>query len=300
MKPKSSSALAAEAKLKEFYAKAHIELENKLCEADRKDINKLQYCAEYASGICTYMCERQKVTAPKFGYMKAQSELNEKMRAVLVDWMIAVCDKFNLLHETLFMATNMLDRFLDLEKISKSKLQTVGVAAMVIASKYEEIYPPELKDFIHVTEKSVSKSEVINMENQILKRLKFELSAPSILRFIERFSKLTSCSEYVQSLALYFAELLLLDYNMLRFLPSLIASACVYLAIKATKGCAPAWTDTIRSQSEHSEEEVKNCAKELLESLKNHEKAGTQATKKRFSSKKNNEVSKIKFEGISL
>ncbi len=299
-KPKSSSVLAAEAKLREFYAKAQVELENKLPEADRKDSNKQAYCAEYAGGICTYMCERQRVTAARYGYMKNQPELNEKMRAVLMDWMCAVCEKFNLLHETLFLATNLVDRYLEQEKVSKAKLQLVGVAALVIASKYEEIYPPEIRDFIHLTERTVSKDEVIKMEGQILKRLKFELSGPSILRFLERFNKLLGGSEQMLCLGMYFAELQLLDYNMLKHMPSMIAAASVYLANKVAKGSAPVWGEYIRSQSGLSEEDVKTCAKELLEVVKTEEKAGTQATKKRFGQKKLMEVAKMRIEGVSL
>ena len=299
-KPKCPAVLAAELKLKEFYAKAQIDLESKLSDADRKDINKLAYCAEYAGGICTYMCERQKVTAARCGYMKNQPEINEKMRTVLIDWMCAVSEKFNLLHETLFLAANIVDRFLELEKVTKSKLQLVGVAALVIASKYEEIYPPEVKDFIHVTERAVTKEEVLKMEGLILRKIRFELSGPSILRFIERFEKITSTSEQVHSLALYFAELQLLDYNMLNHLPSLIAAACVYLANKVVRSVTPTWPDYAKTQSGHTDEEVKTCAKELLESIKVQEKAATQATKKRFSSRKYLEASKTRIDSVML
>ena len=79
------------------------------------------------------------------------------MRSILVDWLVDVHLKFKLLPETLFITINLIDRFLEKSKVTKTRLQLVGVTALFIASKYEEIYPPELKDFIYITDRAYSK-----------------------------------------------------------------------------------------------------------------------------------------------
>ena len=89
--------------------------------------------------------------------MANQKEINDKMRAILVDWLIEVHSKFKLQKETLFITINIIDRFLEKTVVSKSRLQLVGVTALLIASKYEEIYPPELKDFVYITDRAYSK-----------------------------------------------------------------------------------------------------------------------------------------------
>ena len=89
--------------------------------------------------------------------MANQKEINDKMRAILVDWLIEVHSKFKLQKETLFLTINIIDRFLEKTIVSKSKLQLVGVTALLIASKYEEIYPPEVKDFVYITDRAYSK-----------------------------------------------------------------------------------------------------------------------------------------------
>jgi cyclin B len=89
--------------------------------------------------------------------MANQKEINDKMRAILVDWLIEVHSKFKLQKETLFITINIIDRFLEKTIVSKSRLQLVGVSALLIASKYEEIYPPELKDFVYITDRAYSK-----------------------------------------------------------------------------------------------------------------------------------------------
>lgn len=62
---------------------------------------------------------------------------------------------------------------------------------MLIACKYEEIYAPEIRDFIYMTDKAYSKEQILNLETDILKTLDFNMTVPSSYRFLERFIKLS-------------------------------------------------------------------------------------------------------------
>lgn len=166
-------------------------------ETDIKDAKKLTCPTEYVAGIVRYLRSRETVTASKPGYLKNQPELNENMRAKLIDWLIAMSDKFNLLSETLFLAANIVDRYLDHERIQKSRLPLVGVAAILIASKVEEYYPPSLHDFSRASEKIYMKEEVLKMEMSIFKQLKYDISGATVFRFIERYTKLTGATELI-------------------------------------------------------------------------------------------------------
>ena len=90
------------------------------------------------------------------------------MRAILVDWLVEVHMKFKLLPETLYCTINIIDRFLEHEKCTRAKLQCVGVTAMLIASKYEEIYAPEVRDFVYITDKAFPREEILRMEQKML------------------------------------------------------------------------------------------------------------------------------------
>lgn len=120
--------------------------------------------AEYARDVCSHMLKTETQNSAKIGYMQKQTDINEKMRAILVDWLIEVHYKFKLLPETLFLTVNLIDRFLDKETIHRTKLQLVGVTAMLIASKYEEIYAPEVKDFVYITDRAYQKDEILKQE----------------------------------------------------------------------------------------------------------------------------------------
>lgn len=94
-------------------------------------------------------------------YMTTQEDINEKMRSVLVDWLIEVHLKFKLLPETLYLTINLIDRYLSRVKVTRKRLQLVGVTSMLIASKYEEIYPPEIKDFVFVTDQAYNREDLL-------------------------------------------------------------------------------------------------------------------------------------------
>lgn len=71
----------------------------------------------------------------------------------------------------------------------RSKLQLVGGTAMYIASKFEEIFPPEIADFSYITDDTYTKSQIVRMERLILKELDFNLAAPNTHTFLLRFLK---------------------------------------------------------------------------------------------------------------
>jgi hypothetical protein len=131
---------------------------------DRPDAGNTQAVAEYAADIFKYLRERETVMRLKDDYMQSQQDVTEKMRMILVDWLVEVHWKFKLSPDTLFLTIHLLDRYLSHVNVKRTKLQLVGVTCMLLASKHEEIYPPEIKDFVHVTDKAYTKQEILNME----------------------------------------------------------------------------------------------------------------------------------------
>ena len=83
--------------------------------------------------------------------MVKQLHINEKMRSILVDWIVEVDKKLQLRPETIFLTVNLLDRYLEKQVCAKDRLQLIGTACLFIASKYEEIYPPNLKTLVEIT-----------------------------------------------------------------------------------------------------------------------------------------------------
>lgn len=154
------------------------------------------------------------------------------MREILIDWLVEVHLKFKLLPETLYLTVNIIDRYLDKQIVLRNKLQLVGVTAMLIASKYEEIYPPIVTDFVYITDNAYSKSEILEMEESILTSLEFGIHFTSQLRFLERYFYLKDTSENEKFLAQFLVEGCLIQYNMLKYNSSILAASALYLSSK--------------------------------------------------------------------
>ena len=164
-----------------------------------------------------------------FGYMKNQTDINEKMRAMLIDWIIDVHFKFKLKADTLFLTVWLIDKYLSLKKVKRSKLQLIGVTCMLIACKYEEIYSPEVFDFVYITENSYEKKDIINLELEILVLLEFNVTVPTSNSFYEIISSSLSFSTQEFFLGKYLLEMFLLDYRSLKYKPSEIANTVCFI-----------------------------------------------------------------------
>ena len=138
---------------------------------DKPDIADCQHVTEFIPGICEHLFATEEIDLPSANYMSKQIDVNEKMRGILVDWIIEVHLKFKLLPETLFLTVSLIDRYLEQTQIMRTKLQLVAVSAMLIASKYEEIYAPEVRDFVFITDNAYTREEILQMEMSILTTL---------------------------------------------------------------------------------------------------------------------------------
>merc|ERR1719217_120697 len=124
--------------------------------------------------------------------MESQADINPKMRAILIDWLVEGHMKYKLKAETLFLSISILDRFLAKKRVSRKKLQLVGVVATLIAAKYEEIYPPEINDLVYICDKAYTNNEIKEMEIVMLTVLEFQLRVPTAVSFLDRFAKINS------------------------------------------------------------------------------------------------------------
>ena len=164
-----------------------------------------------------------------------QTNINEKMRAILIDWLIDVHLKFNLLSETLFLTINIIDRYLEKKTINRNYLQLVGVTSLLIACKYEEIYPPETKALVYITDNAYEQKELIDMEVDILKTLNFDVTIVSIVKYIEYIKIKMNYNNFQLNKIMYFAELSIINYNMLKYSPFIIAISCSLIIDKNNK-----------------------------------------------------------------
>ncbi|KFY21928.1 hypothetical protein V493_06983 [Pseudogymnoascus sp. VKM F-4281 (FW-2241)] len=230
------------------------EVEDPILDLDAEDIDDPLMVAEYVHEIFDYLKELEVATMPNPVYMKHQEDLEWKMRGILVDWLIEVHTRFHLLPETLFLAVNILDRFLSAKVVQLDRLQLVGVTAMFIASKYEEVLSPHVQNFRHVADDGFTEAEILSAERYVLSALNYDLSYPNPMNFLRRISKADNYDIETRTLGKYLMEISLLDHRFMGYLPSEIAASSMYLARKILdKG---PWDATIAHYAGYSEEQI--------------------------------------------
>ncbi|XP_052173434.1 G2/mitotic-specific cyclin S13-7-like isoform X2 [Diospyros lotus] len=196
-------------------------------------------------------------------YMDSQPEINERMRSILVDWLIEVHLKFELMPETLYLTANIVDRYLASTTVRRRELQLLGMAAMLIASKYEEIWAPEVNDFVCISDRAYTNEQVLVMEKSILGSLEWNLTVPTPYVFLARFIKASVPDQDVENMAYFLGELGIMGYDAIIFCPSMLAASAVYAA-RCTLSKSPLWNETLKLHTGFSEPQLMDCAKLLV------------------------------------
>ena len=221
---------------------------------DQNDGENVLLAPNLTNDIYMYIRHLEEKLALRKDFLSNQTQLTPRMRSRLVDWIIAVHHQFKLLPETLYLTIALMDRFFEKEIVSKDKIQLCGVTAFFIASKYEEIYPPELRDFLLICD-SCTKGDLIKMEMSFLRVLKFDLSNPLPLHFLRRFSKAAHADSRIHTMAKYLMELSLIEYECSTWKPSLLAATSLYLTLRMiSENCD--WNDTLAFYSNYKEEQL--------------------------------------------
>jgi len=195
-----------------------------------------------------------------------QDQLSEKYRQYLVDWLAELHFKFKMWPETLFVTVGIIDKTLmNWPNFKKTDLQCLGITALHIAGKYEEIYPPELKTILKVIDNAVTREQVVNLEFRILQILNFDMVWPSILRFMERFAIIAGFNKEQQMIAQMWCDFILLDMALLKQRPSVLGAVAVYATNMITTKNRPCWNSRLRKCSHGiGEETIKPLAKQLF------------------------------------
>ena len=194
----------------------------------------ISYTGEYLNEIYSNLLydEKQAKLKPKIGYMKMQNDINEQMRAILIDWLIEVHYRFRLKSETLFQTVWIIDTYLSIYPIIRARLQLLGIASLLISCKSQEIYYPQLNELIDITDGAYIKEELIEMETHVLKVLNFNIVSPTSNDFYNIIAKAFNFDGRQYLLGKYFLESSLIDYQMIKYSPSVIAVSCAYIVMK--------------------------------------------------------------------
>ncbi|XP_050363493.1 cyclin-A1-1-like [Argentina anserina] len=257
-----------------------------------------QLCATFACDIYKHLRTSEVKRRPSTDYMdKIQKDINPSMRAILVDWLVEVAEEYRLVPDTLYLTVNYIDRYLSGNPMNRQRLQLLGVACMMIASKYEEICAPQVEEFCYITDNTYFKEEVLEMESSVLNYLKFEMTAATTKCFLRRFVRAAQGaielpSMQLECLANYLAELSLLDYSMLSYAPSLIAASAIFLANYITIPSKRPWNATLQHYTLYQPSDLRECVKDLHRLCCDDQNSSLPAIREKYSQHKYKYVAK--------
>ncbi|XP_035903835.1 G2/mitotic-specific cyclin-B3 [Anopheles stephensi] len=222
--------------------------------------NDIYQVSEYAQDIFEYLKARE--PAYKIpDYMGRQKHLTKRMRALLVDWMIEIQETFELNHETLYLAVKILDTYLSRVTIGHEVLQLVGIAGMLIASKYDERLPPTVDDFVYFCDGAYDRTDLLKMERTVFRTIEYDLGFPLSYRFLRRYARVNRIPMMTLTLARYILETSLMDYHTVHVRDSKLACAALFIARRMLD--QPGWNETLEHYSSYKVEQFKETIKLL-------------------------------------
>lgn len=184
---------------------------------------------------------REVTYAPSPSYLLRHPQIKPKMRSLLLDWLVEVCEEFLLHRETYYLAVNFIDRFFTLSRdFEKAGIQTLGITCLFMAAKLQEIYPPHISKFAELTDGACTERNIVTFELRVVKQLGWQLAPVTPVAWLELFLQtrarptttlnFVSNAQYDKRLfteAARLVDLCSLDIQSLRFKPSVLAAAAI-------------------------------------------------------------------------
>ncbi|CAM6110077.1 unnamed protein product [Calypogeia fissa] len=249
-----------------------------------------QMCSIYAVDIYQHLRMQEVKRRPTTEFMEGlQQDINPSMRGILVDWLVEVAEEYKLVPDTLYLTVSYIDRFLSKNVVNRQRLQLLGVSCMLIAAKYEEICAPQVEEFCYITDNTYAREEVLEMERRVLTNLHFELTTPTTKSFLRRFIRASQAGTpelQLEFLGNYLAELTLVEYTFLHYLPSMVAASAVFVARLTIYGTSNPWTSTLRHYTGYRAADLKECVKEIHELQCNTRNCTLPAIREKYSQHK--------------
>ncbi|CAE6521190.1 unnamed protein product [Rhizoctonia solani] len=196
-----------------------------------RDIKKLLE-EEYREEVMEYMLDMEKRTMSSSAAMDMQPELQWEMRPCLVDFLIEVHVQFRLRPETLYLAMNIVDRYVSRRVVYKKHYQLVGCSALWIAAKFEDAKDrvPTVQDLHSMCRGTYDESAFIQMEGHVLATIQWTVGHPTAEAWL-RIACTSVCFEdtETQHVARFIMETTLFHREFIDFPPSVLANASLLL-----------------------------------------------------------------------
>jgi len=261
--------------------KAQLIQRNVFYDIEKENANNHYESPDFSFGVFEYMKWREEQFEFKPYLDNYQTQISESDRRSFIDWMVEYQEIAEVNHETLYLAVRLCDYFFARQKISHAHLQLYGFVGYLLASKFEERWPPTFEDMIYISDDAYSRDDIIQAELSMLKTLEFDINIPHSYRYLRRYAKCCGMDMKCLTVARFYLELTLMEYEYVTESQSLLAAASLWITlltlgydVEQRTQTAPIrkykkhWADILSYYTGHQEWEVIPLALRLLNTVR--------------------------------
>ena len=180
--------------------------------------NSSLFPTEYMNELWDFFTEKDNLNNYCYDCInEKQTEINKHMRSILVDWLISLQNNFFYKTKTLFLTINLIDRYLSQRDIFKTRFQLLGVTALFIAVKYNEIISPQTKEYSNITANTFDVQQILLMENELMDLLDFQVDLSLSLDFFGLLAILYKFNKKEYRFGTFLLEAFLLSLNCCKY-----------------------------------------------------------------------------------
>ena len=223
---------------------------------------------DYGDDIFKYLKKNEKINVCDYSnkdIFKLQDKkyYNEKNRSIIYHWLVKNNHKWKLKDDTIYMAMNIMDRYISQYKSKNLEFQLIAISSYLIASKYEDIYPPYIDELSQICNYIYSNDDIIKKEYEILSGLNFDILYNSSYKFLTFLhSVVDNQNMKLLYLAQFILEISLDNLDILEYSQSERALAAL-LVSKKILGIKITWNN-LRMYYDYDENKIKTVQKKMI------------------------------------
>ncbi|OXB59274.1 hypothetical protein ASZ78_007795 [Callipepla squamata] len=223
--------------------------------------NQLGLEAKYSNEMVAQMFQAS-CPISKQSIFAVQKGINETMRYILVDWLVEVATMKDFPCLCLHLTVACVDHYLKLRPVPRYQLQLLGIACMVICTRFISNDILTIREAVWLTDNTYKYEELVRMMGEIISVLKGKIRIPTIVDYKEVLSNIVSLERRTLHLYSFICDLSLLNTSLFVYSPARLAAAALLLA-KILHGHAHPWTRQLSECTGFSLEDLLPCVLSL-------------------------------------
>ena len=253
---------------------------------------------DYGDDIFRYLMKNENVNISNYANkdlfnLQDKKYFNEKNRSIIFNWLVKNNFKWKLKDDTIYIAMNLMDRYISKYPSKNSEFQLIAISSYLIASKYEDIYPPYLDELSQICNYIYSNDDIVKKEYEILSGLNFDVLYNSSYKYLTFLHSIADKENMkLLYLAQFILELSLENLDILEHSQCLRAISALLLAKKILQ-IKKSW-NSLKLYYKYDENEIKKVQKKMIVLLNKVIKSKTKnSVYEKFESSKYKSVSSL-------